>query len=51
MEGILDLIDENKWVVRYRTEDPSGVIVYKSIPLSRFHKIIYKDRLEIGDEV
>ena len=42
MKGTLDLINENDWVVRYGTEEPSGGIVYKSLPLSRFHKIMYK---------
>jgi hypothetical protein len=51
MKGILDLIDNNNWIVRYRTEDSDGLIIYNSLSISRFHKIIYKDRLEIGDKV
>lgn len=51
MKGILDLINENEWVVRYRTEEPSGVIIHKSLPLSRFHKIMYKSQLYINAEV
>jgi hypothetical protein len=51
MKGILDLINENEWVVRYRTEEPSGVIIHKSLPLSRFHKIMYKSQLYINAEI
>ena len=51
MKGTLDLINENDWVVRYGTEEPSGGIVYKSLPLSRFHKIMYKGKLYINAEV
>ena len=51
MKGILDLIDNNNWVVRYRTEDSDGLIIHNSLPVSRFHKIIYKGKLEIDNEV
>lgn len=51
MEGTLDLINENEWVVRYRTEESSGIILNKSLPLSRFNKIIYKNQLYINGEV
>jgi hypothetical protein len=51
MKGNLDLINENEWVVRYRTKESSGVVIYKSIPLSSFNKIMYKSKLEVGIEV
>jgi hypothetical protein len=51
MEGILDLIKENDWIVRYRLEDPYGLSFTKSIPLSRFNKIMYKNQLYIGANV
>jgi hypothetical protein len=51
MKGTLDLINENEWVVRYRTEGSSGVIINKSIPLSRFNKIMYKTQLEVDTEI
>lgn len=51
MEGKLDLISDNNWIVRYKTEDSHGIIVYKSIPLSRFNKIMYKNQLCIDAEV
>jgi len=51
MKGTLDLINENEWVVRYRTEEQSAGVVYKSLPLSRFHKIMYKNKLYINAEV
>ena len=47
MEGILDLIDDNDWVVRYKVEHPYGLIENRVIPLSRFHKIMYKNELYI----
>jgi hypothetical protein len=51
MEGILDLIKGNDWIVRYRLEDPYGLSFTKSIPLSRFNKIMYKNQLYIGANV
>jgi hypothetical protein len=51
MKGTLDLVNENEWLVRYRTEGSSGVIINKSIPLSRFNKIIYKTQLEVDTEI
>jgi hypothetical protein len=51
MKGNLDLINENEWVVRYKTEGSSGVIINKSIPLSRFNKIMYKTQLEVDTEI
>jgi hypothetical protein len=51
MKGTLDLVNENEWVVRYRTEGSSGVIINKSIPLSRFNKIMYKTQLEVDTEI
>ena len=51
MKGTLDLIGDNDWVVRYRTEDSNGVIIYKTLPLSRFHKILHKNKLEIDGDV
>jgi hypothetical protein len=51
MKGNLDLVNENEWVVRYKTEESSGLIVYKSIPLSRFNKIMYKNQLDIDTGV
>lgn len=51
MKGTLDLKNENEWIVRYRTENPSGIIVYNTIPLSRFNKIMYKNQLYINSEV
>ena len=51
MEGILDLIKENDWIVRYRLEDPYGLSFTKSIPLSRFNKIMYKNQLFVGASV
>jgi len=50
MKGTLDLFNDN-WIVRYRTEDSNGVIIYNSLPLSRFHKIMYKAQLEVDTEV
>ena len=34
MKGTLDLIGDNDWVVRYRTEDSNGVIIYKTFKLN-----------------
>jgi hypothetical protein len=51
MKGTLDLKNEDEWLVRYRIEEASGVIVYNSIPLSRFNKIMYKNQLYINGEV
>ena len=51
MKGTLDLVNENEWLVRYKTETPSGVIINKSIPLSRFNKIMYKTQLEVDTEI
>jgi hypothetical protein len=51
MIGILDLVDGNNWVVRYRTEDSNGALIHKSLPLSRFSKIINKNKLEIYSEI
>ena len=51
MKGIIDLKNEDEWVVRYRIEEASGVIVYNTIPLSRFNKIMYKNQLYINGEV
>ena len=51
MKGTLDLVNENEWVVRYKTEEPSGLIIHKSIPLSRFNKIMYKTQLEVDTEI
>jgi hypothetical protein len=51
MKGTLDLVNENEWLVRYKTETPSGLIMYKSIPLSRFNKIMYKTQLEVDTEI
>lgn len=51
MKGILYLINENEWVVRYRTEDSLGIMVDKSLPLSRFHKVMYKHHLYINAEI
>ena len=51
MKGTLDLVNENEWLVRYKTEEPSGLIIHKSIPLSRFNKIMYKAQLEVDTEV
>jgi hypothetical protein len=51
MEGILDLIDENNWVVYYIMEDQYGLSFTKSIPVSRFNKIMYKKQLFIGANV
>ena len=51
MEGILDLIKGNDWIVRYIMEDPYGLSFTKSIPLSRFNKIMYKKQLYIGANV
>jgi len=50
MKGTLDLF-YNDWFVRYRTEDSNGVVIFKSIPLFRFNKIMYKAQLEIDTEV
>ena len=46
MEGILDLIDDNDWVVRYKVEHPHGLIENRSIPLSRFNKIMYNNTVD-----
>ena len=51
MKGTLDLVNENEWLVRYKTETPSGLIMYKSVPLSRFNKIMYKSQLEVDTDV
>ena len=51
MKGTLDLKNEDEWLVRYRIEEASGVIVYNTIPLSRFNKIMYKNQLYINGEV
>ena len=51
MKGIIDLKNEDEWLVRYRIEEASGVIVYNTIPLSRFNKIMYKNQLYINGEV
>lgn len=51
MKGTIDLKNEDEWVVRYRIEEASGVIVYNTIPLSRFNKIMYKNQLYINGEV
>jgi hypothetical protein len=51
MKGNLDLVNENEWVVRYKTEDSLGLIIHKSIPLSRFNKIMYKTQLEVDTEI
>lgn len=51
MKGTLELKNEDEWFVRYRTEEKSGVIIDKSLPLSRFHKIMYKNQLYINAEV
>lgn len=51
MKGTLDLVNENEWLVRYKTEEPSGLIIHKSVPLSRFNKIMYKTQLELDTEV
>jgi hypothetical protein len=51
MEGILDYINDNNWIVRYRTEDSNGLIIYKSVPVSRFNKIMYKNELYIDAQV
>jgi hypothetical protein len=51
MEGILDLIKGNDWIVRYIMEDPYGLSFTKSIPLSRFNKIMYKKQLYIGANI
>lgn len=50
MKGVLDLNRDDEWIVRYRTED-NGVLIHKSLPLSRFHKIVYKSKLEIDADV
>jgi hypothetical protein len=50
-KGKLDLISDNEWVVQYRTKGPSGVIIHKSLPLSRFHKMMYKNQLYINAEI
>jgi len=51
MKGNLDLVNENEWVVRYKTEDSLGLIIHKSIPLSRLNKIMYKTQLEVDTEI
>lgn len=51
MEGILDLISDNNWVVRYRLVNEHGIIIHQSIPVSRFDKIMKKDQLQIDAEV
>ncbi len=51
MKGTLDLINENEWVVRYIDEEPYGLVIHKSLPLSRFNKIMYKNKLYINAEV
>jgi hypothetical protein len=52
MKGILDLINENEWIVRYETKCPkSGLITYKSLPLSSISKIMHKKVFEIDTEI
>jgi hypothetical protein len=51
MKGTLDLVNENEWLVRYRTEGSSGIIINKSIPLSRFDKLMKKSQLSIDTEI
>lgn len=50
-KGTLDLINDINWVAQYITEELSGDIEYKSIPLSRFHKIMYKNKLYVNTEI
>ena len=50
MKGVLDLNRDNEWIVRYRAED-NDLLIHKSLPLSRFNKIINKNKLEIYSEI
>lgn len=51
MKGTLDLVNENEWVVRYKSKEPNGVIINMVLPLSKFNKIMYKKQLYINGEV
>lgn len=52
MKGILDLINENEWIVRYETKcSKSGLIIHKSLPLSNISKIMHKKVFEIDTEI
>jgi hypothetical protein len=50
MKGTLDLIDDNYWVIRYISEI-NGEEIHHALPVSRFHKIMYKNQLYINGEV
>jgi hypothetical protein len=50
MKGVLDLNRDNEWIVRYRAED-NDLLIHKSLPLSRFNKIMYKTKLEVDTEI
>jgi hypothetical protein len=50
MKGVLDLNRDNEWIVRYRAED-NDLLIHKSLPLSRFNKIMYKTQLEVDTEI
>lgn len=51
MKGKLDLVDENNWVVRYTTEDPKSGAIAHALPISKYHKIIYKSKLYVDCDV
>lgn len=50
MKGILDLISEDKWIIRFKYQD-GPLTLTSSVPLSRFNRIMHKDKLYIGANV
>lgn len=51
MKGILDLVGENSWIVRYTTVDPSHGVIVHALPISRFSKIMYKNQFCVDAEI
>jgi hypothetical protein len=50
MKGILDLISEDKWIIRFEYQD-GPLTLTSSVPLSRFNRIMHKGELYIGANV
>ena len=50
MKGILDLISEDKWIIRFEYQD-GPLTLTSSVPLSKFNHIMHKGKLYVGANV